>query len=864
MSDENIDLLTENFSTASEEEKLALSSAFDGKATPEEIELLKNSEQNQSETVQKLLQQIIDNQKGIVLYQKGNTYFQTVSSLVGKQYYNTNGSKVVNILNPLDYNYVINNSTGEKIKIEMNDDINVDEIQPQKISSDLPFEVSKKPSDNKKNLIDKLGVKDGKNIQITNINTNETVKINKGTIEKSLSNVNVNNEHYNDFCKIVYNTEFLFKTSQNILSYSDAKINKPTKISRYANIAKIDNKNYLIEFTTKDNGQITLYSVNLLNKETVLPNAYTSKNFSAPNTVNYSISHIQDVFKSKLVEKYNNDYQTAKKNFKKWFGDSKVVDENGQPLVVYHGTNADFEIFDYDKIGTNGTSEGVGFYFTDDIRTAEDYKKQNGNLIKSYVSIKKPLGYDSHFLSFEDVKNIVYKAAELQSEEYEEDLKDSFVSNYADTYSMNFEDAVEETAYMIYSEDKNDTDILGEIAYSAGSEFANKAVKLVTGYDGIITNGYSNEGRGGGTFYIPFTSEQIKSVDNRGTFDESDPNIFYQSAYHGTPHRFDEFSTEHIGSGNSIEQRTDKAKYLTDNEVEQLKKDQENFESYIEKLLNNELSHRTQIRVLEHLTSPYDKIVNLKGKKVVITQDVYKKIIDLPNKFNKNHNIDRNRALRLPQLIADPLYILKSNSEGNEHRFVIVTSSKGNFQGQKLSIILNPKNTVAIVSAYDEKIDISKEKKAGRVLYSKKEELSKTILTSKARAINNSNISIADNQQFFNPQDENKLYLSANNNNTNSSARGFYQLDKNLITILKDGNVDTVIHEYAHWYLNTLASLEGSSQKVDDALADIRKFLKNDGSKFSEKQHEKFAIFCIISTGIYLSYKNTADFLKLF
>ncbi len=75
MSDENIDLLTENFSTASEEEKLALSSAFDGKATPEEIELLKNSEQNQSETVQKLLQQIIDNQKGIVLYQSANGDF---------------------------------------------------------------------------------------------------------------------------------------------------------------------------------------------------------------------------------------------------------------------------------------------------------------------------------------------------------------------------------------------------------------------------------------------------------------------------------------------------------------------------------------------------------------------------------------------------------------------------------------------------------------------------------------------------------------------------------------------------------------------------------------------------------------------
>ena len=37
-------------------------------------------------------------------------------------------------------------------------------------------------------------------------------------------------------------------------------------------------------------------------------------------------------------------------NFKKWFGDwekdpenaSKVVDENGMPKVVYHGTNVDF------------------------------------------------------------------------------------------------------------------------------------------------------------------------------------------------------------------------------------------------------------------------------------------------------------------------------------------------------------------------------------------------------------------------------------------------------------------------------------------------------------------------------------------
>ena len=32
--------------------------------------------------------------------------------------------------------------------------------------------------------------------------------------------------------------------------------------------------------------------------------------------------------------------------FKRWFGKSKIKDANGKPLVLYHGTNAIFNIFD--------------------------------------------------------------------------------------------------------------------------------------------------------------------------------------------------------------------------------------------------------------------------------------------------------------------------------------------------------------------------------------------------------------------------------------------------------------------------------------------------------------------------------------
>ena len=51
--------------------------------------------------------------------------------------------------------------------------------------------------------------------------------------------------------------------------------------------------------------------------------------------------------------------------FKKWFGDSKVVDANGDPLVVYHGTDQDFSVF--------RTKNGLivsGSYFANDVETA--------------------------------------------------------------------------------------------------------------------------------------------------------------------------------------------------------------------------------------------------------------------------------------------------------------------------------------------------------------------------------------------------------------------------------------------------------------------------------------------------------------
>lgn len=86
---------------------------------------------------------------------------------------------------------------------------------------------------------------------------------------------------------------------------------------------------------------------------------------------------------TKLTEKQWLQVRTP--SFKAWFGDwegdpenaSKAVDENGEPLVVYHNTNALFDIFDSGKNGSSTDAGwlGDGFYFYGDEQEGSGYGK---------------------------------------------------------------------------------------------------------------------------------------------------------------------------------------------------------------------------------------------------------------------------------------------------------------------------------------------------------------------------------------------------------------------------------------------------------------------------------------------------------
>lgn len=85
--------------------------------------------------------------------------------------------------------------------------------------------------------------------------------------------------------------------------------------------------------------------------------------------------------------------QTQTEAFKKWFGDSKVVDAQGKPLVVYHGTKKKFSKFDAGK-----TMDGA-FWFTsnlDAIKSGEVGAAANGTVMPVYLSAKKLAGWDEY------------------------------------------------------------------------------------------------------------------------------------------------------------------------------------------------------------------------------------------------------------------------------------------------------------------------------------------------------------------------------------------------------------------------------------------------------------------------------------
>lgn len=123
-----------------------------------------------------------------------------------------------------------------------------------------------------------------------------------------------------------------------------------------------------------------------------------------------------------IDEKINRKIDSVLKSqqFIRWFGDwqnhperaSKIVNADGTPKVMYHGTQSSFTAFDKKKAKSYGYY-GKGFYFTD----SESHAQQYGNSMAVYLDVKNPLEQGKNSISKKQLRKFLEAVAE--NEDYD-------------------------------------------------------------------------------------------------------------------------------------------------------------------------------------------------------------------------------------------------------------------------------------------------------------------------------------------------------------------------------------------------------------------------------------------------------------
>ncbi|MBR8514491.1 LPD38 domain-containing protein [Pasteurella multocida] len=121
--------------------------------------------------------------------------------------------------------------------------------------------------------------------------------------------------------------------------------------------------------------------------------------YETENILGGQEAYQQAVKDGKTELSYRQWVQVRTPEFKAWFGDwenepenaSKVINpKTGEPLVVYHGSNAEFTVFDKNKIGTttdNGI-RGKGFYFSPNKNLVS--MNYGSNVMESFLNSRQP------------------------------------------------------------------------------------------------------------------------------------------------------------------------------------------------------------------------------------------------------------------------------------------------------------------------------------------------------------------------------------------------------------------------------------------------------------------------------------------
>lgn len=185
--------------------------------------------------------------------------------------------------------------------------------------------------------------------------------------------------------------------------------------------------------------------------------------------------------------------------FQAWFGNSKVADDAGAPIVLYHGAKTG-DITAFGTTGGRGKTAGTGLFMSADPTVANTYtpRREGGSMYPVYVSLQNPLIVD------------------FAGQNWNQGGADAVIE---------LGDGTQDALLDYFGAGPDETVSTDDVARLARER----------GHDGVIIRNVVDNGaydvpehEGPTDLYVAFEPTQVKSVFNQGTFDPTSPNILEQ------------------------------------------------------------------------------------------------------------------------------------------------------------------------------------------------------------------------------------------------------------------------------------------------------------------------------------------------
>ena len=325
-----------------------------------------------------------------------------------------------------------------------------------------------------------------------------------------------------------------------------------------------------------NNGETTLFYVDKV-KAAALYQVARVPMPKMPDTDNGFVASIRDAG-STVKPKLNN--VTQSQQFKRWFGDwknhpesaSKVVNADGTPKVVYHGTNAEFNTFQ---------QENGAYFFSESMDYAESMADERGGnrIIEAYLKMKNPYTVKLSPKQFTD--NI----AEAPSIRY---AKEHGHDGVIFEYDGSKEDLAYDKFYVVFdsAQIKSATDNIGtfdktnpDIRYSSqdgryrdlmGEKAAQYVRRLESRLVNELAENLSVPGQAKREVLRPMAEEALRSFFTDGQLDRAKLNDLFETAYQAGI----EEDTQYI------EQYGDLKKFIRDQKLSISEKDRQDIADY--------------------------------------------------------------------------------------------------------------------------------------------------------------------------------------------------------------------------------------------------------------------------------------------